>query len=221
MTQIRVALAASALFCTAIAWAEAPLVKYSYTGPTFTLIEGEVPPWTSESRITGYIVVEKLPPSTTIDFLDPDLEYPFPNMPKIFSFSDGARTITQDNLEERMFNTRVRNRPLMHEVRSAWVRTNEAGDIVAWDFLFVSHVLENTLLIIFDGQDHGQDQTEVQKNDFGCTDAVECRANVNYTSTGPTLRGTVYPGRWEQEPVSSVAGVQPDPGPQMVSGGNQ
>ncbi len=133
MTQIRVALATSALLCAAIAWAEAPLVKYSYTGPTFTLIEGDVPPWTSESRITGYIIVEKIPPSTTIDFLDPDLEYPFPNVPKIFSFTDGARTITQDNIEDRMFDTRERNRPSMHEVRSFWVRTNEAGDIVAWD----------------------------------------------------------------------------------------
>jgi hypothetical protein len=221
MTQIRVALAASALLCAAIAWAEAPLVKYSYTGPTFTLIEGDVPPWTSESRITGYLIVEKLPPSTTIDFLDPDFDYPFPNLPKTFSFTDGARTITQDNIEDRMFNTRLRERPSMHEVRSFWVRTNEAGDIVAWDLLLVSHVLENTFLSIFDGQDHGQDQTEVQKDDFGCTAEVECRANVNYTSSGPKFRGTVYAGGWEKEMVDASAGLKSDPGPQMVSGGDQ
>ncbi len=221
MTQIRVALAASALFCAAIAWAEAPLVKYSYTGPTFTLIEGEVPPWTSESRMTGYFIADKLPPSTTIDFLDPDFDYPFPNLPKTFSFTDGARTITQDNIEDRMFDTRLRERPSMHEVRTFWVRTNEAGDIIAWDILFVSHVLENTFLSIFNGDDHGQDQTEVQKNDFGCTAEVECRANVNYTSSGPKFRGTVYAGGWETEVVNTSAGIEPDQEPRMVSGGNE
>ena len=199
MTRIRIALAVSVLCCSAIAWAGAPLVKYSYTGPTFTLLEGDVSPWTTDSRLTGYFIAEELPPSTTIDFLDPDIVFPFPNLPKTFSFSDGARTITQENMEGPMVDTRLRNRPLQHECRTFWVRTNEAGDIVAWDILFVSHVLENTYLTIFNGADHGQDQTEVQTTDFGCIDEIECRANVNYTSSGPKYRDTTYPGAWEKE----------------------
>lgn len=219
MIHIRVALTASLLILAATAWAEAPLMKYTYTGPTFTVIEGDVPPWTTESRLSGYFIAEKLPPSTTVDFLDPDFEYPYPNLPKTFSFTDGARTITQDNMEDRMTDTRLRKRPTMHEVRTFWVRTDENGDIVSWDILFVSHVLENTYLSIFEGQDHGQDQTEVQQGDFGCKAEVECRANVNYTSSGPKFRGTVYAGGWEMEPVSSSAGLQSSQVPQMVSGG--
>ena len=54
------------------------LVKYSYTGPPMTVITGVVPPWTTESRITGYFIVAELPPMTTTDFLDPDIHWPFP-----------------------------------------------------------------------------------------------------------------------------------------------
>lgn len=176
-----------------------PLVKYSYTGPNFKVIRGDEPPWNEESRMTGYFITEQLPPSTTIDFLDPDMEFPIPNMPETFAFADGARTITQDNMEPSMKNTRLRQRPLQHECRVFWVTTDENGDIAAWDILFVSHVLENTYLTVYNGADHGQDETQVQNGDFGCTAEVECLGNVNYTNEGPKFRDTTYPGGWTKE----------------------
>ncbi len=202
MMVIRVALAAAALSFGANVWGETPLVKYSYAGPNFTVITGKIPPWTSESQMTGYFVVGELPPSTTIDFLDPDIEFPIPNLPKTFSFTDGARAITGANMEPTMKDTRLRERPAQHEVRTFWITTDAAGDVVAWDILFVSHVLENTYLTVYNGGDHGQDQTQVQTTDFGCTASAKCTANVNYTSAGPKFRGTTFPGTWTKEVVN-------------------
>ncbi len=198
----RTMLAGMILLAGTAAWAEAPLVKYSYTGPALTAITGDEPPWNDESRLTGYFVVQEIPPSTTIDFTDPDIEFPMINLPPTFAFTDGARTITEKNIEPAMKNTRLRERPLQHEVRAFWVSTDESGNIAAWDLLLVSHVLENTYSTMFDGEDHGQDQTQVQAGDFGCTASVECTANVNYTSEGPKFRGTTYPGGWTKEVVN-------------------
>ena len=139
---------------------------------------------------------------SSIDFLDPDIEFPIPNLPKTFSFTDGARSITAANMEPAMKNTRERERPAQHEVRTFWVTTDAAGDVVAWDILFVSHVLENTYLTVYNGGEHGQDQTQVQKTDYGCTADVKCTANVNYTNAGPKFRDTTFPGSWAKEVVN-------------------
>jgi len=203
MIRKQLTLAALAMFCVSIGWAEGKLVRYSYAGPAFTEIIGEKAPWSEESRLSGYFLHEELPPNTTIDFLDPDIEFPIPNMPPKFAFSDGARTITEANMEPAMKNTRERERPLQHECRVFWVSTDAQGEIVAWDILFVSHVLENTYLTVFNGDEHGQDETQVQNGDFGCVDEVKCRGNTNYTSEGPKFRGTVYPGKWSKEYVDS------------------
>jgi hypothetical protein len=211
MVYMRVALAALSMLLVSVSWAEPKLVKYTYTGPAFTKITGAQPPWTDESRMTGYFLHEELPPNTTTDFLDPDIDFPFPNIPEKFAFTDGARTITEANMEPSMKNTRDRKRPLQHECRVFWVTTDDKGDIVAWDILFVSHVLENTYLTVFNGYEHGQDETQVQDGDFGCTfgddEAREkkCTGNVNYTSEGPKFRGTVFPGSWEKEYVEASA----------------
>jgi hypothetical protein len=193
-----------AMFAASSAWAEGKLVKYSYAGPAFTEIFGSKTPWSDKSQLTGFFLHEELPPNTTIDFLDPDIEFPIPNMPPKFAFTDGARTITEQNMEPAMKNTRLRERPLQHECRVFWVTTDVNGDIVAWDILFVSHVLENTYLTVYNGGEHGQDETQVQNGDFGCVDKVKCRGNVNYTSEGPKFRGTVYPGKWTKEYVDSA-----------------
>ncbi|MDP7093837.1 MAG: hypothetical protein QF580_05345, partial [Gammaproteobacteria bacterium] len=70
------------------------LTKYSYEGAPLTVFTGVKPPWNKESRLTGYFIHEELAPNATYDFLDPDIEFPFVNLPSEFSFSDGARTIT-------------------------------------------------------------------------------------------------------------------------------
>ena len=203
MIHTRVALTALLMFCVSVAWAEKKVVKYSYTGPTFTYFSGEKSPWTEETRLTGYFLHEELPPSTTVDFLDPDLEFPFPNLPKRFAFTEGSRTITDANMEPVMKNTRIRNRPLQHEVRVFAVTTDAKGDVVAWDILFVSHVLENTYLTVYNGYEHGMDESQVEGGHFGCVDEVKCVGIVNYTSSGPKFRDTVYPGSWKKEYVDA------------------
>ena len=136
---VRLTIVAAVLLLTACGSPDAPtksakpLVKYSYTGPPMTVITGVVAPWTTDSRITGYFVVEELPPMMTTDFLDPDIHWPFPNLPETFAFTDGARTITRDNLEDVVKDTRHRLDPNMHEVRAFSVTTDIDGNIVAWD----------------------------------------------------------------------------------------
>ena len=188
------------------AQSEARLVKYSYTGPPMTVITGVVPPWTTESRITGYFIVEELLPMTTTDFLDPDIHWPFPNLPETFAFSDGARTITRDNLEGVVKDTGHRIDPNMHEVRTFWVTTDVDGEIVAWDMLFVHDVRRNTFLTAHNGGIYGQDLTEVDATHFGCVATEKCTANANYASQGPVLPDTQYPGTWTREVVQAAEG---------------
>jgi hypothetical protein len=218
MTQLRIALMGMALLLAACGSPEGPvsksgesgkrLVKYSYTGPPMTVITGVVPPWTTESRITGYFVVEELPPSTTTDFLDPDIQWPFPNLPESFAFSDGARTIGRDNLEDVSKDTGLRIDPNKYEVRTFWVTTDAEGEIIAWDMLFVHDVRRNTFLTAHNGGIYGQDLTEVDATHFGCVASEKCSANANYTSEGPILPDTQLPGSWAREflPVAARDG---------------
>lgn len=183
-----------------------PLVKYSYTGPPMTVITGVVPPWTTESRITGFFVAEEIPPLTTIDFLDPDIHWPFPNLPDTFAFTDGARTIARDNLEDVTKDTGDRIDPNKYEVRTFWVTTDADGNIVAWDMLFVHDVRKNTFLTAHNGSIYGQDLTEVDATHFGCVASEKCTANANYTSQGPVLPDTQYPGKWTREFLAAADG---------------
>jgi hypothetical protein len=216
MLQLRIALASAVLVLTACGSpnapvsengdAKKPLVKYSYTGPPMTVITGVVAPWTTESRFTGHFVVEELPPSTTTDFLDPDIRWPFPNLPEIFAFSDGARTITRDDLEDSMKDTGNRIDPSKHEVRAFSVTTDVDGEIVAWDVLFVHDVRRNTFLTAHNGGIYGQDLTEVDATHFGCVAIEKCTANANYTSQGPALPDTQFPGTWTREILQAADG---------------
>lgn len=183
-----------------------PLVKYSYTGPPMTVITGVVPPWTTESRITGFFVAEEIPPLTTTDFLDPDIHWPFPNLPDTFAFTDGARTIARDNLEDVTKDTGDRIDPNKYEVRTFWVTTDADGNIVAWDMLFVHDVRKNTFLTAHNGSIYGQDLTEVDATHFGCVASEKCTANANYTSQGPVLPDTQYPGKWTREFLAAADG---------------
>jgi hypothetical protein len=183
-----------------------PLIKYSYTGPPMTVITGVFPPWTTESRITGYFVTEELPPATTTDFLDPDIVWPFPNIPATFAFSDGARTISRDNLEDVSKDTGRRIDPNKYEVRTFWVTTDVDGEIVAWDMLFVHDVRRSTLLTAHNGGIYGQDLTEVDATHFGCVATEKCTANANYTSQEPVLPDTQAAGSWSREVVQTSAG---------------
>jgi len=183
-----------------------PLVKYSYTGPPMTVITGVVPPWTTESRITGFFVAEEIPPLTTIDFLDPDIHWPFPNLPDTFAFTDGARTIARDNLVDVTKDTGDRIDPNKYEVRTFWVTTDADGNIVAWDMLFVHDVRKNTFLTAHNGSIYGQDLTEVDATHFGCVASEKCTANANYTSQGPVLPDTQYPGKWTREFLAAADG---------------
>jgi hypothetical protein len=184
----------------------APLVKYSYTGPTMTVITGVVPPWTSESRMSGYFIVPQLPPSTTTDFLDPDIEWPFPNLPETFAFTDGARTIQRGDLVNVAKNTGKRIDPNTHEVRAFSVTTDADGDIVGWDVLFVHDVRRNTFLSAHNGGIYGQDLTEVDATHFGCVATEKCTANANYASQGPVLPDMQFPGKWVWELVRPTEG---------------
>jgi hypothetical protein len=170
-----------------------------------TVFTGVVPPWNTESRMTGYLIVEELPPMTTTDFLDPDIVWPFENLPKEFAFSDGARTITESNLEDVMKDTANRLDPNMHEVRAFSVTTDSEGDVIAWDVLFVHDVRGNTFLTAHNGGIYGQDLTEVDATHFGCVDTVKCTANVNYTS-GAALPDAQAAGSWTKEVVGSDEG---------------
>ena len=179
---------------------EPALYKYAYTGPPFTVLTGVVPPWNTESRMTGYFVVPELPPNRNIDFLDPDIVWPFENVPEIFAFSDGARTISQDTLVDVVKDTGKRIDPNTHEVRAFSVSTDADGNIVKWDVLFVHDVRRNTFLTAHNGGIYGQDLTEVDATHFGCVASEKCTANANYTSQGPVLPDTQFPGTWTKEP---------------------
>lgn len=185
---------------------KAALVKYTYTGPPMTVFTGAVPPWTTESRMTGYFIAEEIPPMTTVDYLDPDIHWPFPNLPEEFAFSDGARTIKRSDLVDVMKDTGLRIDPTTHEVRTFNFTTGSDGEIVAWDILFVHDVRGNTYLSAHNGGIYGQDLTEVDATHFGCVASVKCTANANYTAQGPVLPDTQYPGTWTKEIVQPTAG---------------
>ena len=217
MVRIFIVFAGAALFLGACGSPEAPgiggtsdvavpLVKYSYVGPKMTAITGVVPPWTTESRMTGYFVVPELPAATTTDFLDPDIHWPFPNLPETFAFSDGARTIARDDLVDVTKDTGKRIDPTTHEVRAFSVTTDVDGNIVAWDILFVHDVRRNTFLTAHNGGIYGQDLTEVDATHFGCVATEKCTANANYTSQGPVLPDTQDAGAWTKEVVAPATG---------------
>jgi hypothetical protein len=192
-------------------------MKYSYTGAPFTVITGVKPPWTTESRVTGHFVVPELPPNSNIDFLDPDIDFPFVNLPKEFSFSDGARSITHADIVNVMKNTGDRIDPTTHEVRAFSVSTDADGNVVKWDMLFVHDVRRNTFLTAHNGGIYGQDLVEVDATHFGCVATEKCTANANYTSQGSVLPDTQSPGKWTKEPW-----IEPDdsPGEQVADAGD-
>jgi hypothetical protein len=181
------------------------LAKYSYEGAPLTVFTGAKSPWNEESRLTGYFIHPELEPSTTYDFLDPDIYWPFPNLPQEFAFSDGARTILHTKLEDSMKTTADRLDPSVYEVRAFSVKTDENGDIAAWDVLFVHDVRASTYLTAHNGGLYGQDLTEVDATHYGCVATSKCTGNANYTSQGPIfdswLDDLQYAGKWTKETV--------------------
>jgi hypothetical protein len=181
------------------------LAKYSYEGAPLTVFTGAKSPWNKESRLTGYFIHPELEPSTTYDFLDPDIYWPFPNLPQEFAFSDGARTILHTKLEDSMKTTADRLDPSVYEVRAFSVKTDENGDIAAWDVLFVHDVRASTYLTAHNGGLYGQDLTEVDATHYGCVATSKCTGNANYTSQGPIfdswLDDLQYAGKWTKETV--------------------
>jgi hypothetical protein len=179
------------------------MARYSYKGAPLTVFTGAKPPWNNESRLTGYFLHEELAPNTTYDFLDPDIEFPFVNLPAEFSFSDGARTITQSQLEGPVKTTGDRLDPSIYECRTFNVKTDENGDIIAWDVLFVHDVRRSTYLTAHNGGLYGQDLTEVDATHYGCVATEKCTGNANYTSQGPIfdswLYDLQYAGKWTKE----------------------
>ncbi|MDP6616467.1 MAG: hypothetical protein QF790_04795, partial [Gammaproteobacteria bacterium] len=169
MTLVRTGLIGLAMFLVACESPEGtadhqsvgPLVKYSYTGPNFTVFTGALPSWNSESRMTGYFIVEELPPMTTTNFLDPDMHFPFPNVPEKFAFSDGARTISEMDIVDVIKDTGLRLDWSKHEIHAFSVTTDSAGDIIGWDVLFVHDIRRNTYLTSHNGGVYGQDLSEV------------------------------------------------------------
>ena len=194
-TRALLAIGAAVLLMTACGSPDAPtqagkqLVKYSYSGPPMTVITGVFPPWTTESRITGYFVVEELPPMTTTDFLDPDIEWPFPNLPETFAFSDGARTITRDNLENVVKDTGNRIDPSKYEVRAFWVTTDADGEIAAWDMLFVHDVRRSTFLTAHNGGIYGQEPDRGRRNPFRLCGNRKMHGERQLHQPGPGLAG--------------------------------
>lgn len=179
------------------------MVKYTYEGPPLTVFTGAKPPWNNESRLTGYFIHEELAPNTTYDFLDPDIVFPFPNLPGEFEFSDGARTISHTKMEDSMKTTADRLDPTVYECRTFNVRTDENGDIEAWDVLFVHDVRASTYLTAHNGGIYGQDLTEVDATHWGCVATAKCTGNANYTNQGPIfdswLDDLQYAGGWTKE----------------------
>lgn len=207
MTYLRlVSLLVSALTLAACATTgnkSGSLARYSYEGAPLTVFTGAKPPWNNESRLTGYFIHEELAPNTTYDFLDPDIDFPFVNLPSEFSFSDGARTITHTQLEAPVKDTGNRLDPSIYECRTFNVKTDENGDIVAWDVLFVHDVRRSTYLTAHNGGIYGQDLTEVDATHYGCVATEKCTGNANYTSQGPIfdswLDDLQYAGKWTKE----------------------
>lgn len=179
------------------------LVKYSYVGAPMTVFTGAKPPWNNESRVTGYFIAEEIPPSSTVDYLDPDIVWPFPNLPEDFYFTDGARSITPGQLEGPVKDTGNRIDRNIHEVRTFNFRTDEKGNIVGWDILFVHDVRRSTFLTAHNGGLYGQDLVEVDATHYGCVATEKCTANANYTSQGAIFDSWYddlqYPGRWTKE----------------------
>ncbi len=205
MNKTGIALAAASILVTSCASLDQgrnqTLVKYSYTGPAFTEFTGVVSPWTRDSRVSGYFIVPKLPASTTTDFLDPDIDWPYPNLPKTFFFTDGARSISQTQIEDAMKDTGLRIDPNIYEVRAFSVRTDAAGDIVAWDVLFVHDVRRSTFLSAHNGSTYGQELIEVDATHFGCVATEKCTAAANFARSGPQLPGLTTMGSWTREVV--------------------
>jgi len=179
------------------------LAKYSYEGPPLTVFTGAKPPWDKNSRLSGYFVYPELAPSTTYDFLDPDIIWPFQNLPQEFEFTDGARNILHTKLEDSMKTTADRLDPTIYEVRQFTVRTDENGNIDAWDVLFVHDVRASTYLSAHNGGIYGQDLTEVDATHYGCVATTKCTGNANYTSQGPIfdswLDDIQHAGKWTKE----------------------
>jgi hypothetical protein len=192
--------------CATTSQSSGKMVKYSYEGAPFTVFTGAKPPWNNESRVTGYFVHEELEPNTTYDFLDPDIEFPFVNLPPEFAFTDGARVISESQLEAPMKVTGDRLDPNIYEVRAFSVRTDANGDIEAWDMLFVHDVRRNTFLTAHNGGIYGQDLVEVDATHFGCVATEKCTANSNYTSQGPMFDSWFddlqYAGGWTKAYVN-------------------
>ncbi|MGI9308034.1 MAG: hypothetical protein ACR2P6_02155 [Gammaproteobacteria bacterium] len=213
LTLVRIALVGLAMFLVACQSLEGtadnqparPLVKYSYTGPNFTVFTGALPAWNSESRLTGYFIVEELPPRTTINFLDPGIHFTFPNVPKKFVFSDGARTIVETDIVNVVNDTGGRIDLSKHEIRAFSVTTDSAGGITAWDVLFVHEDRRNAYLTSHNSGVYGQDLSELGATQFGCVATEKCTANANYTRSGavPELADTQAPGSWTKEIVES------------------
>lgn len=180
---------------------DAPLVKYSYEGAPFTVFTGARPPWNTESRVTGYFIAPEIPPNTTVDYLDPDIEYPFVNLPKEFLFSDGARSIDQNKVVDVTKNTGDRLDWHTQEVRAFSVSTDSDGNIRSWDMLFVHDVRRNTFLTAHNGGIYGQDLVEVDATHFGCVATEKCTANANYASQGAVLPDVQQAGTWTRELV--------------------
>ncbi len=214
MTLVRIGLTGLAMFLvacespenTAASQASAPLVKYSYTGANMTVFTGVVVPWNEKTHMSGYFIVPELPPMTTTDFLDPDIFFPFPNVPKKFAFSDGARTISESDIVDVVKDTGDRLDWTKHEIRAFSVTTDSAGEIIAWDILFVHDVRTNTFMTAHNGGIYGQDLTEVDTSTFGCVASAKCTANANYTSSSTVLPDTQMPGDWTGETVGSYEG---------------
>jgi len=192
--------------CATLGGGSPQMVKYSYEGAPFTVFTGAKPPWTTESRVTGWFIHEELEPNATYDFLDPDIEFPFVNLPPQFSFTDGARSITETQLEAPMKVTGDRLDPTVYEVRAFSVRTDENGDIEAWDVLFVHDVRASTFLTAHNGGVYGQDLVEVDATHWGCVATAKCTANANYTNVGPIFdswfRDLQKAGDWTKEVVA-------------------
>ena len=141
--------------------AGATLMTYSYVGPEFASTTSEIPALYDGRSITGSFTTEELAPSSSINFIG--------SLPD-FSFSDGVRSISNENTE--------------FTVDQFTINTDASGNIEAWWIRFINSPLTNALGTY--QSITGQDSTRITQTLNDCTNNPYCGGSVNTDASGTT-----------------------------------
>lgn len=172
------------LLLSVVSNSNAALVNYSYEGLTFESVNPDETDIANNpslanpflgSHISGYFIVEELAPSTITNFAVVGLPS--------FSFSDGARTISNANIVAGPGD--IQDSTDFY-IQAFDVTTNADGDILAWAFRFVNNSFNFMDVVLSSGSGSGFDTTRVTTGQYGCVSGLStgslCQGQVLYTN---------------------------------------